>query len=64
MAIRKERGIYKFKRGQEIRLDNIYDIQALAGGDWWEHTDAEGLSESIIITKDIEIIISSKKAVD
>ena len=51
---------YKFKKGQEIRLDTIYDIQALGGGDWWKPINEEKGGEDVIITKTIEITIITK----
>lgn len=55
---------YKFKKGDLVRLDDIYEIQALAGGDWWERApDAKDpdSGEDLIITKDVEIRISWEK---
>jgi hypothetical protein len=58
--------VYKFKKGQITVLDNIYAIQSLGSGDWWEKTgndvdpsDKMGadLGDEIIITRDIEITI-------
>lgn len=62
---------YKFKRGQRVSLDQIYTIQGLAGGDWWDKADDDGkpsrdyefdLSEECIITRNIEITITVKSA--
>lgn len=65
---------YKFKRGQLVSLDQIYTIQGLAGGDWWDKVD-DGisqrtknrqleldLSEECVITRNIEITITVKAA--
>ena len=48
---------YKFTKGQRLHLDDIYFIQGLAGGNWWEPDDKEG-SDSITITKDVKIRIT------
>ena len=56
---------YKFKRGQEIHLDRIYQIQGIGDdipgiGQWWKHKDADqgGDSDELIVTQDIEIEIT------
>ena len=46
---------HKYKKGQKLVLDYIYDIQGLAGGNWWEPVVEGG--EEIIIVKDVEIVI-------
>lgn len=28
---------YKFRKGEVYHLDDIYLVQGLGGGDWWEH---------------------------
>jgi hypothetical protein len=52
--------IYKFRKGQKLRLDTIYFIQAI-GKDWWDYAKpaaaGEAPGEDIIITKDIKITI-------
>jgi len=48
--------IYKFKVGRKLSLDAIYDIQGLAGGDWWEKI-GDDLSDQIKIVRDITITI-------
>ena len=59
--------IFSFKEGQELNLDDIYNIQGLAGGDWWEHKKVTGLDivcpgDDIIITCDVDIKIESKRS--
>ena len=55
-----------FKKGQIETLDGIYEIQALAGGDWWKyhHLDnaeyPDEASDTVKITKNITITISWK----
>lgn len=57
---------HKFRRGQKLHLDSIYNIQGLGceperGGAWWEHTDGDGLhgpGDNITITRDITITIT------
>lgn len=51
---------HKFKKGEWIRLDDIYFIQALAGGDWWEH-DEDECGEDIVITRSVTIVIKWKE---
>lgn len=49
---------HKFKKGDHIHLDQIYDIQGLGGGDWWESDGTEGEDgDNLIITKDIKITV-------
>jgi hypothetical protein len=59
--------VYKFRKGDMVTLDDIYDIQGLADGDWWEKTgddlpkhlqskDIE-MSESLVCTKTVKITI-------
>ena len=59
--------VFKFKKGQITDLDSIYNIQGLAGGDWWEKTgndvdqfDPMGsdMGDEVIITRNIEITIT------
>lgn len=49
-----------------MMLDQIYYIQGLAGGDWWEKTGADvspydpmgsDMGEEIIVTRTIKIVI-------
>lgn len=63
--------VYKFKKGQVTVLDNIYAIQGLGGGDWWEKTGNDisssksyeiELGDEVVITRDIEITIIIKAA--
>ena len=58
---------YAFRAGQAIDLDQIYTIQGLAGGDWWERTGDDlqehrrdvdmDFSESLRVTRDISITV-------
>ncbi len=49
---------HSFTKGQEVSLDEIYDIQSLAGGDWWRRKDeTNDLDEEIIIKRNITIKI-------
>jgi hypothetical protein len=53
--------IYKFKKGQKLHLDDIYMIQGLAGGKWWDAPDCASSDESdeeVTILEDIEIQIT------
>lgn len=58
---------YEFRKGEKLHLDTIYDIQALAGGDWWDHiftTNIDGNeapSDEVLITRDVTIFIRWKK---
>lgn len=56
----KKAEIHKFKKGQIVTLDEIYDIQGL-GEDWWEAADpadnAGDRGETVAILKDITIKI-------
>lgn len=59
----KTTNTYKYKKGQEVHLDDIYDISGLAGGDWWAKIKEEtqiktDLSDDCRITRDIEIKIT------
>jgi hypothetical protein len=47
---------YVFRKGQRLWLDQIYIIQGLANGDWWEK-EGDDFSEDIIITRSIKIEI-------
>jgi len=47
---------YTFKKGVKKHLDDIYNIQGIANGDWWDHID-DNNGDDIIITRDITIII-------
>jgi hypothetical protein len=55
MANRKTK-TRKFKKGEIYHLDEIYAIDGLCGGDWWEPKDESG--EIIQITRDITIQIN------
>ena len=52
---------HRFKRGQQLQLDDIYLFSGLgddvAGvGKWWEPNDEAG--EEVTVTKDIEITVT------
>ena len=51
-----------FIKGQVLFLDDIYSVQGLGGGDWWDGKDFEG-DDNIIITRTIRIkvIVTSPK---
>jgi hypothetical protein len=50
---------HKFRKGEKIHLDEIYAIQGLAGGQWWQREDGEDeLSDDLIITETITITIT------
>lgn len=50
---------FKFKKGQTSHLDEIYEIQGIGGGEWWDHQNHNcGIpSDEIKILKNIEITI-------
>jgi hypothetical protein len=56
-----------FKKNQIMQLDDIYTIQGLGGGDWWEKTGGDvsefdsignDIGDEIIITRNIKITIT------
>lgn len=53
---------YTFKKGQVVTLDDIYAIQGLAGGDWWDADSPNELEgsrgEIVTITRNIKITIT------
>ena len=53
---------HKFKRGQKLQLDEIYEISGLAGGKWWTaddpHDDGGSGGEEVEIVEDIAITIT------
>ena len=59
----KTRDVYEFREGDRFTLDDIYAIQGLGGGDWWERTGEDtaarssDLSEDLVCTRDIKIVI-------
>ena len=57
----RTREIHKFQVGDRFTLDDIYIIQGLGSGDWWERTgedtDASDLGEDLICTRNITITI-------
>jgi len=56
----KERDSYKFKKGERLHLDDIYNVQGIGGNDWWDHEDGEESCE-IIITRDVHFEITIYK---
>lgn len=56
----KHTNTYKFRKGQKLHLDEIYDIQGLGHevvGKWWEPDDGNG-GEEVTITKDVEFTVT------
>jgi len=53
------RKIYIYRKGEVRHLDDIYPVQGLDGGDWWDHCESERRfpGDMIIITRDIKISI-------
>lgn len=49
--------VYDLKKDDRLCLDQIYTIQGIAGGDWWERI-GDDLSENIRITRNIKITIT------
>ena len=58
--MKKKQQIFKFKKGQRLCLDDIYDFQAIPVGyaNWWKSIEEGG--DAITVLKDIEITISWK----
>lgn len=56
---------YKYKKGQKLHLDDIYLIQGLGDGKWWDasdpHSNDTEQGEKVTIIEDIEITITIKK---
>ncbi|MEQ8504639.1 MAG: hypothetical protein RIB80_04885 [Rhodospirillales bacterium] len=53
---------FKFKKGQRLHLDDIYFIQTLGGGDWWQPAEGEREdSDNIVCVEDITIEISTTR---
>jgi len=48
--------VYKFKKGELLSLDSIYDVQGIGGNDWWE--PEEGSEDSLIVTRDHHFVIT------
>lgn len=54
----KSKAVYTFKKGQVLHLDQIYPIQGLCNGDWYDQdVDGEDAGELVIINRDIIIEI-------
>ena len=53
----KSRQIFKYKKGQKLHLDQIYNISGVLETDWWEHIDEDGCGDEVLITKDVKITI-------
>lgn len=63
----KTQKTHTFKAGDLFTLDDIYNIQSLAGGDWWERTGEDlpegkreidlDMSEFLRCTRDVRITI-------
>jgi len=58
----KNKEKYEFKKGQKLHLDEIYFIQGLGGGVWWEHIN-EDTDNDVIIIMDITIEITITKKI-
>jgi hypothetical protein len=57
---------YKFKKGQVLHLDDIYLIQGLGDGKWWDASDPHSENdidrgEIVTIVEDIEFTIKIKR---
>lgn len=57
MAKVKEKDKYRFKQGDTLHLDDIYNISGLAGGDWWEPVPDRG-GDIVVITRDVNFTIT------
>jgi hypothetical protein len=54
---------FRFKKGQQLHLDEIYDIQGLAGGHWWERDEPDEYCDDLHIVEDITIkIVVTRKS--
>jgi hypothetical protein len=51
----KEKTNYSFCKGEKLHLDDIYMVQGLAGGKWWEPVTDEG--DDIVIVENVTIDI-------
>lgn len=68
----KNKITYTFKKGEQLSLDSIYDIQGLLPFDWYIQSDAIGVDEGwgkesgdeVTIKQDLTIEISWKKSVN
>ena len=53
---------FKFKKGQKLHLDQIWDIMGLAGGNWWYADDPAdpggSAGEDVTIIEDITIKVT------
>ncbi len=65
MAVR--RVVHSFKKGQRLMLDDIYVIQGLDGGDWWQKTgtdvresDNKEFGEELVCTRTVTITIEAR----
>lgn len=52
--------MYVFKRGCLYGLDEIYVVQGLADGDWWQPYESDK-SDTVICVSSVRIIITYKK---
>lgn len=48
---------YSFTRGEKMCLDDIYEIQAIGDGDWWERVNLD-IPSPVCCTKTIKITIT------
>ena len=51
---------YKYKKGEVLALDQIYDHQGLGGGRWWDYQDNDITSDNVVVNRNVEIQISVK----
>lgn len=54
---------YKFKQGQKVHLDEIYEIMNLFDGDWFDQKDPYDAGvdeEDITITRDVHFVLTDK----
>lgn len=53
---------YEFRKGQILQLDDIYHIQGIGGGRWWNADDPDdpngSSGEKVEILEDIKITIT------
>ena len=53
--------MYEYKRDDIISLDEIYIIQGLGEGNWWDFVDGDERSNLVVILTDIKISVSVTK---
>lgn len=57
-----ETRVWKFKKGERLHLDAIYNIQGLENGTgkWWEHVPGTS-GENVEILRDVNIAVAVTK---